>query len=291
MDQWNAAIGLIEDRLDQNIDVQEFARTALTSEHHFRRMFSALAGMPLSEYIRRRRLTVAAADVLNGGEAIQDIAVKYGYTSADAFSRAFRAVHGIGPSAAREAGATLRSQPRLTLTLNIEGAEQMQYRLETKDRFALIGYHKRLRLIHEGTNPEMIEFHQQIGDDEIDAIGELATVEPRGTLAVSTDFDEGREDGSTFEYWVAAAVETNPAAVTLGEHQLDVLEVPTHTWLVLSSIDTEVASIQQLWIDAYSKWFPANPYSAVPGPEICVIVYDEEGNDLRADLWLPVQKS
>lgn len=119
MDHWNAVIGLIEQQLDRDIDVQELARRALTSEHHFRRMFSTLAGMPLSEYIRRRRLTVAAAEVLSGDKAIQDIAVKYGYTSADAFSRAFRAVHGIGPSQARHAEATLRSQPRLAITLSI----------------------------------------------------------------------------------------------------------------------------------------------------------------------------
>lgn len=167
----------------------------------------------------------------------------------------------------------------------------MQYRLETKGPFALIGHKKRLRLIYEGPNPEMIEFHQQVGDDATGAIGELATVEPRGTLAVSTDFDEGREEGSTFAYWINAAVESHPEEVTLAGQKLDVLEVPAHTWLVLSPKDVEVESIQQLWADAYGKWFPANPYSAVPGPEICVIIYDEEGNDLRADLWLPVQKN
>lgn len=290
MDRWNAVIERIEEQLDRDIDVQEYARIALTSEYHFRRMFSALAGMPLSEYIRRRRLTVAAADVLEGREAIQDIAVTYGYTSADAFSRAFRAVHGVGPREARGSGATLRSQPRLIFTLTIEGAEQVRYRLEAKDRFTLIGCKKRMRLVYEGPNDEMIEFHRQIGAETTAAIGELATVEPRGTLAVSTDFDEGREDGSTFEYWIAAAVESEPGEVTLGGQRLDVREVPAHTWLVLSSENAEMESIQQLWVDAYGTWFPANPYRAVPGPEICVVVHDDDGRELRADLWLPVRK-
>lgn len=290
MERWNTALGHIEASLHGDIDVQQLARIVLTSEFHFRRMFSVLAGMPLSDYIRRRRLTVAAADVVAGTDAIQDIAVKYGYTSADAFSRAFRTIHAISPRDARESGATLRAQPRLTITLNIEGAEQMPYRLEIREPFALIGHRKRMRLVHQGPNPEMIEFHRQVGDDMTNAIGDLATVEPRGVLAVSTAFDEDREDGSRFEYWIAAAVERDPGEVVVAGQPLDVLDVPAHTWLVLSSEDTEVESIQQLWVDAYGKWFPANPYSALPGPEICVIVYDEEGNDLRADLWLPVQK-
>lgn len=289
MDSWNSAIGRIEDLLESDIDVQELAQMVLTSEFHFRRMFSVLSGMPLSEYIRRRRLTVAASAVLEGGEAIQDIAMRFGYSSADAFSRAFRAVHGVVPKDARESGVTLRSQTRLVFTLDIEGAEQMNYRLETKEPFALIGLKRRMKIVFQGPNQEMIDFYKEVGGETIDAIGELATVEPRGTLTVSTDFEEGREDGSSFEYWMAAAVQSNPGEVVSNGHQLDVLEVPALTWLVLSTEDTAIESIQQLWVDAYGKWLPANPYGTVPGPELCVIVYDEEGNELRAEVWLPVQ--
>lgn len=67
MDSWNSAIGRIEELLEDDIDVQELAQMVLTSEFHFRRMFSVLSGMPLSEYIRRRRLTVAASAVLEVG--------------------------------------------------------------------------------------------------------------------------------------------------------------------------------------------------------------------------------
>lgn len=290
MDEWNSAIGRIEESLEGDIDVQELARMVLTSEFHFRRMFSVLSGVTLSEYVRRRRLTVATSAVLGGGEAIQDVAVRFGYSSADAFSRAFRAMHGVGPKDARESGATLRSQPRLIITLTVEGAEQMNYRLETRDPFALVGLKRRMKIVFEGPNQEMIDFHREVGGKTVDAIGELAALEPRGTLTVSTNFEEGREDGSSFEYWMAAAVESNPGEVVANGHQLDMLEVPALTWLVLSTEDTATPSIQQLWVDAYGKWLPSNPYSAVPGPELCVIVYDEDGSELRAEVWLPVQK-
>ncbi|MGO1531903.1 MAG: AraC family transcriptional regulator [Micrococcaceae bacterium] len=290
MDSWNSAIGRIEESLESDIEVSELARMVLTSEFHFRRMFSVLSGVTLSEYIRRRRLTVAASAVLDGKEAVQDIAVRFGYSSADAFSRAFRAFHGVGPKDARDAGATLRSQPRLVFTLNIEGAEQMNYRLEAKKPFALIGLKRRMNIVFEGPNQAMIDFYRGVGGATVDAIGELATVQPQGTLTVSTNFAEGREDGSSFDFWMAAAVESGPGEVVCNGHPLDVLEVPALTWLVLSTDDTAVESIQQLWVDAYGKWLPANPYSTVPGPELCVIIYDEDGSEHGAEVWLPVQK-
>lgn len=96
LERLNQALEHIEGRLEQQVDVTELARIAATSEYHLRRMFSALAGMPLSEYVRRRRLTVAGAAVLAGRESLLEIAVRYGYGSGEAFARAFRAMHGIG---------------------------------------------------------------------------------------------------------------------------------------------------------------------------------------------------
>ena len=92
LERLNQAMEHIESHLDQPLDVAGLARIATTSEYHFRRMFSALAGLPLSEYVRRRRLTVAGAEVLAGERTLLDIATRYGYGSGEAFARAFRAV-------------------------------------------------------------------------------------------------------------------------------------------------------------------------------------------------------
>ena len=97
LERLNQAMEHIERHLDQRIEAADLARTMATSEYHFRRLFSALAGIPLSEYIRRRRLAVAGAEVLAGGRTLLEIAVRYGYTSGEAFARAFRVVHGVGP--------------------------------------------------------------------------------------------------------------------------------------------------------------------------------------------------
>ena len=291
MDTWNRALQLIEDRLTDEIDVRDLARVTMTSEYHFRRMFSALAGIPLSEYIRRRRLTVAAAEVIEGDAAIQDTAVRFGYGSADAFSRAFRSVHGIGPSEARGNSAPLKSQPRLRITLTIEGAEQMDYRLEARPAFTLVGRSKRMRVVFHGENVEMTQFHKEIRDDLHDVIWEYSTTEPEGLIAVSTNFDEEREDGSEFDYWIAAAAEERPSEADLRAHGLETMDVEAGTWLVLSSKDAATESIQQLWVDAYGSWFPANPYEVAEGPELCVVRYDDDWTPTHADLWLPIRRA
>jgi AraC family transcriptional regulator len=109
----NRLIDLIKKHLTQQTDVNGWARTLGMTEYHLRRMFSSLAGMPLSEYVRRRRMTVAAADVVRGGNDLLTIAVRYGYGSTEAFGRAFRSVHGAGPGDIRRHGGPLRAQPQL----------------------------------------------------------------------------------------------------------------------------------------------------------------------------------
>src|SRR5439155_4087846 len=142
----------IEQHLDQPIEVTDLARIAVTSEYHFRRLFSALAGMPLSEYIRRRRLTIAGAQVLAGEVTLLDVAVRYGYGSGEAFARAFRAVHGVGPAEARRTGAVLHSQPRMSFRLIVEGSSSMRYRVVEKEGFHVVGKKARVPLVHEGMN-------------------------------------------------------------------------------------------------------------------------------------------
>ncbi len=282
MQDLNRMLESIEQRLDGEIDVAGLARAALTTEHHLRRMFSALSGMALSEYVRRRRMTVAAAAVLEGDETLQQIAVRFGYTSADAFARAFRAVHGLGPTEARAPGAVLRSQPRLTFRLTIEGSSAMEYRIVQKDAFRVVGLKARVPLIYEGMNPAMGEFMSSIPRERWAAIESLADQEPRGAITVMDGIDEERREGSELDAW-AAAVTSQQAP-----EGLDTLEVPAGTWLVLAASGAFPAAMQQLWPQAYAEWFPANPWRTRRGPELVAVEFGPDG-DADAELWLPIE--
>ena len=127
----NEAVDYLEEHLDEEIDYARAAKIACCSAYHFQRMFTYMAGFPLSEYIRRRRMTLAAAELQAGGKIV-DVALKYGYESPTAFNRAFQGVHGFAPSLVREAGAVLHACSRIRFHITIQGAEDMEYRLEKK---------------------------------------------------------------------------------------------------------------------------------------------------------------
>lgn len=129
----NEALSYIEENLTKPVDYKEAARIACCTEYHFTRMFSFLAGITLSEYIRRRRLTLAALELSHRDIKVIDVALKYGYTSPDSFTRAFQSMHGITPSEARFHGQSLKAFPRMTFQLTIKGGSEMNYRIEDKE--------------------------------------------------------------------------------------------------------------------------------------------------------------
>ncbi|PSJ28530.1 AraC family transcriptional regulator [Streptosporangium nondiastaticum] len=290
LDRLNEALEHIESHLDRQVDVAGLARIAMTSEYHFRRLFSALAGMPLSEYVRRRRLTVAGAEVLAGERTLLEIAVRYGYGSGEAFARAFRAVHGTGPGEARRNGATLHSQPRISFRLVVEGSSSMQYRVVEKPEFRVAGKKVRVPLVHEGVNPAIADFIRGIDQETIRRISALSDQDPEGIVAVSDDLDPSRAEGTEFDYY--HGVVTGSADVP---EDLDALTVPAGAWAVFESSGPFPKALQYMWRDVFTQWFPSNPYRSRPGPEILRVRITQSAADAEAqadaELWIPVERT
>ncbi|RAO22633.1 Right origin-binding protein [Micromonospora noduli] len=284
LDRLNEAMAYIERHLDQKIEVAELARIALTSEYHFRRLFSALAGMPLSEYIRRRRLTVAGADVLAGERTLLDVAVHYGYGSAEAFARAFHAVHGVGPGEARRTGAALRAQPRMSFRLTVEGSGSMEYRIVDKDAFALVGRKARVPLVHEGMNPAIVAFIRSIDKETTERIEALSDQEPKGIVNVSDNLADSRQEGTELDYWHGVVTSAAPP------EDLDALLVQAGSWAVFTTSGAFPQAVQYLWRDVFTQWFPSNPYRSRPGPEISRVRVSADGTQADAELWIPVER-
>ncbi|WP_447035166.1 AraC family transcriptional regulator [Streptomyces sp. DSM 118878] len=288
LERLNQTMEQIESRLDQRIEVADLARTAATSEYHLRRMFSALAGMPLSEYVRRRRLTVAGAEVLARRESLLEIAVRYGYGSGEAFARAFRAMHGVGPGEARRTGTALVSQPRLTFRLTVEGNSSMRYRVIDKPEFSVVGPKARVPLVHSGPNQAIIDFVRAIRPQTKESLENLSDQEPRGTVAVCDDLDPGRAEGTELDYY-HGVITSAPAPAAVPEDAA-VLPVPAGTWAVFTTSGPAPRAIQELWRDVFTEWFPANPYRSRPGPEILRTRLSADGTEADAELWLPVER-
>lgn len=283
LDRLNEAMDHIERHVADEIDVRVLARIAHTSEHHFRRLFSALAGIPLSEYVRRRRLTLAAGRVLSGEQSLLDIAVTYGYGSGEAFARAFRAMHGVGPAEARRSGVALRSQPRMTFHLTIEGSTPMDYRIVDKDAFRLLGHATVVPIVHEGRNPAIADFVAGIGTDELRRLEALSDQEPRGIVAAVDNIDPSRAEDTRVDY-LHGVVSSSSAPEGTTERA-----VPAGTWAVFAGRGKAPEAVQYLWRDVFTQWFPSNPYRSVPGPEVLRTELSADSTEMSYELWLPVE--
>ncbi|MFE5491349.1 GyrI-like domain-containing protein [Streptomyces virginiae] len=285
LERLNQALDHLEAGLDREIDMAEVARIAGVSEYHFRRLFSALAGMPLPVYVRRRRMTLAGAEVLAGELTLLDVAVRYGYGSGEAFARAFRSVHGIGPGGARRTGAVLTAQPRMSFRVVVEGSTSMRYRIVEKDSFRVVGRKATVPLVHEGLNEAASAHVESLDAAAIVRMKALVGGEPEGILSAVVHLTDSREEGAQVDYWVGVAARTGAAA-----EGLDALDVPAGTWAVFDNRGPYPSALQELWRDVFTQWFPSNPYASRPGPELLLTQPVEVGAETDSQLWIPVER-
>lgn len=276
IDRLNRAVEYLEGHLESP-DLREAAKIACCSPYHFQRMFTLLSGAPLSEYIRRRRMSRAAAD-LQGGERIVDVALKYGYSSPTAFNRAFQAVHGLPPSAAKTPGAVLKSHPPLRFAITVQGVEEMEYRIEKRGPFRVIGVSAPLEKDMEENFkcvPEL--WDRAAADGTIPRLAALMDGEPRGLLGVCDGVDSSR-------YYIAVA-SSAPAEGGLEEYA-----VPAFTWAVFPGKGGGAAAIQELERRVVTEWLPTSGYEYAEGPDVEVYL-DPDPTQGQYEVWIPVVKA
>ncbi|MEV4669904.1 AraC family transcriptional regulator [Microbacterium sp. LWO12-1.2] len=280
----NALVDLVEQRTDDEIDVTAFAREHGTTEYHLRRMFSSLAGMPLSEYVRRRRMTLAGAEIVAGASGLLDVAVRHGYGSVEAFGRAFRAVHGIGPADARRDGGPLRTQPTLRFRLSVEGSTPMHVTITTRPELVLAGHAATVPLIHEGVNPQSQEHIAGIPAEEHARLKALSDAEPSGILAITADIEPDAPEGAPLTYLHGVALQ----ASTPVPDDLDRIPLEAGSWAVFATEGPFPETLQNLWAATATEWFPSNPWRLRLGPSI-VRYLEFTGTHAACELWLPVE--
>lgn len=280
----NALIDRIEAASGEEFDVADFARCQGTTEYHLRRMFSALAGMPLSEYIRRRRMTLAGAELVSGVPSVLDVAVRHGYGSVEAFGRAFRAVHGISVADARRDGGPLRTQATLRFHLSVEGRNPMDVTIITAPELILIGHAVEVPLLHEGVNPHIQAHVASIVPEENARLKSLNDAEPRGILAVTGDIAPDAPEGTmlTYLHGVSIRPDAEPPA------DLDAMRVAAGSWAVFASSGPFPETLQNLWAATATEWFPSNPWRLRPGPSILRYL-EFTGTHATCELWMAVE--
>lgn len=273
----NEALNYIEARLNEHIDLKEVAKRAYSSEYHFKRLFSLLSGITISEYIRRRRLTLAALDLKDSSIRVIDVALKYGYQSPDAFTRAFQSYHGVTPSEARNTQQSLRAYPRMSFQLTIQGGTEMNYRIVKKDPFKVVGVKYEVKMENEELTPSYDSMISAISDTMMQELESISNKEPHGLIHVSANYAESAEGNATFEQYIGAAT-TEEA---FGNYSS--LEIPSLTWVIFE-VDGDWQQVEDHWQRIYSEWLPSSSYELAGGPEILA------SKDNKSEIWISIKE-
>jgi AraC family transcriptional regulator len=279
LDQLNSAIQYIEDNIEDDDALALVAKKTEFSMYHFQRLFNYLTDMSLSEYIRKRKLSRAVTE-LQEGERILDVAVKYGYTSADSFSRAFEKQHGKLPSEVRKQGETYNIFTPLTFKIGIIGGQQMKCKTIKKPAFQMFGISsKPLYSDFERAFDEVSKFWEEFEKQGYRAsINEFLNLDPcellHGALYDYTD--------TTFRYMLCQFV---PESVKIPE-EYDVLNVEEATWMVFEG---DYGNTSKVWKQIYTEWLPTSNYRIVSDLYFEMYYGNTKEEKFSVEIWLPVE--
>ncbi len=276
MQGWNEglqhSIDFIEEHLTDPLDIEAIAGKAALSLFYYQRIFGALCGMTVGEYIRARRMSQAAQELARTGAKVIDVALKYGYDSPDSFARAFLRFHGVSPSMAREPGASLRSFAPLHIKITMEGGSMMDYRIVEKAPFTIVGVKRPFN--SDTSYQEIPKFW-----DEWLAQGKDRTV--MGTFGVCIDMK-----GKDFDYWIADLYfpwEDIPEGC-------ETRVIPGSLW---AQFPCTIRTLQDTNTKIWSEWLPAlQGYTLAGEYNIEVYLPPEEGSeDMKVYIWVPLSRA
>ncbi|MFC5703270.1 GyrI-like domain-containing protein [Cohnella faecalis] len=284
LQQLNHLMDYIETHLTEEISGKDISRIVGLSDYHFKRMFSYMAGMSLSEYIKNRRLSVANVELINGAR-VTDIAYKYGFQSIEGFSRAFREWSGFLPSEVTK-NKIQKSFPKFLFFIDIRGGISMEFKIEKKEKFNIVGVSKRVPIQFEGVNHAILELAQSITEQQRNEMHQLADLYPHQVLNVSYEFDEGfLEEKGNLTHMIGFA--------TTKENTFDDLEqlsIEESLWAIFPNQGPFPVTLQETTAKIYSEWLPSSGYEAADIPGISFTKHNGTSENVYSEIWMPVRK-
>lgn len=277
------SIEYIESHLENELLLDEIAAIACMSRFHFQRMFHMLTGYTVAEYIRNRRITVAAQELVHSKSKVIDVAMKYGYESPESFTKAFRRIHGIPPSDAKKHSQSLKAYPKISFQIQLKGDVEMDYKIVEKDAFTVVGKSIRTTTIGGENNQKIAAFWNESNQNGLSK--ELAkNCGPLGLLGICIDFDKQQEN---LTYLIAAEKNSEQIPVDWETRQ-----IPAATWAIFPVHGAMPNAMPKIWERIFSEWFPATGYEHSGGPEMEVYLSDADpySKDYYSEIWVPLKK-
>lgn len=276
--QLNEAINYIENHLEENIDLEIISNITGISKYHFQRIFTAISNISLSEYIRNRKLTKAASEIIVTDQRIIDIALKYGYSSPTSFNRAFKNFHGFSPTELRNENKSIKFFPPIHFSLKISGGNLMDYRILKKDSFNVAGISIPIsKKLEENFETVPNFWNETTKNGTLDKFISKIFNEPQGILGVSvTDSDEWR-------YYIGISTDEPIEDI----ENLEILKIPEATWAIFSSRG-KPTDIQKLEEKILLEWMPSSDYIFDNKPEL-EIYKNADPENMEFEVWIPVK--
>lgn len=266
------SIDFIEQNLTETLDIERIAEKAALSPFYYQRIFGALCGRTFGEYIRARRMTLAAQELASSNAKVIDVAVKYGYDSPDSFAKAFQRFHGITPSQARESGAPLRSFAPLHIKITLEGGNMLDYRIVERAPFTIVGIKRRFN--SETSYQEIPKYWSEWTSDRKGL---------KGMFGICLDMD-----GKDFDYWIADLYE--PWEDT--QQGCETCQIPGGLWAQFICRGPLPESLQKVNTQIWSEWLPAlSGYELAGNYSLEVYMPPAENPaDTISYIWIPIKK-
>lgn len=277
------AIDYMEEHLLEPIRIEEIALCANTSVSHFQRIFTVLTDISVGDYIRRRRLTLAAHELSKSDHKIIDLAYKYGYETPEAFAKAFRRQHGMTPSETRGYRGELTSYNRLVIQVNLKGADPMKVRMLERDGFQIAGIKREFSFANEENLSGIPKMWDEVNGNGIDdLLFEINNGKIEGVLGVCVDIQS--ETGSTLEYWIATEFEGS------APERFMTMEIPAAKWAIFEVVGPMPNAMQDMWKKIFSEWFPSSGFEHATTPALEVYSNENPSNiDYYSEIWIPVK--
>jgi AraC family transcriptional regulator len=278
------AINYMEEHLLEDLSIESIAKQANSSAFHFQRTFAILTDMSVGEYLRRRRLTLAAQELSRSDSKIIDLAYKYGYETPEAFTKAFRRQHGVTPSDARNYSGKLQSYNRLVIQVSLKGAEPMQYKIIERTGFQVVGIKREFSCVNEEQLSGIPKMWDEVNADGTDdLLFQLNNGEIKGVLGVCIA-GSGTRANREMDYWVA----TEYSGET--PDGLSKYDIPASKWAVFEVHGPMPDAMQNAWKQIISEWFPSSGYEHAGTPDLEVYTdKDPSSPDLISEIWIPVK--
>jgi AraC family transcriptional regulator len=279
----------IEDNLHTDLSVRSVSEYSGYSSHHFQKMFAAVAGLSLGSYIRRRRLTKAAAKLRNSSERLIEIALGSGFESQESFTRAFKTMFGANPNEYRKSESDFGLRNLEAMTAGLighlrRGGIDMKPRFETRGEFYVMGVGKifergKTKDIGDLLWPRLIKRFEEI-PNKLGRDGEFYV-----TYGVCKEIWKDNQIQDHFNYYAGVEVEKGSALV----HDMDLIYIPEQRYAVFThrgSIKDLSLTNQYIW----GTWLPQSGFELAPASdlEIYPTAFRPDDHDSEMELWIPL---